>query len=97
MLPHPELLPGLAEHREQGFVQQFITEPTVEVCFQAVLHGLARRNVAPFDAGPVAPGQECYRRHRISLILAERSDGAPIRRCPAPCCREGQSLGASYR
>jgi hypothetical protein len=45
----------------------------------------------------VAPGQDRHRGHRISLIRAERPSGAPIRPCPAPCCREGRSLGASCR
>ena len=42
LLPSADLLPGLAEGREQGLVQQLIAGPTVEAFHEAVLQGFAK-------------------------------------------------------
>jgi hypothetical protein len=37
VLPRTDLLPDLAERREQGFVQQLIAEPSVKALHEAIL------------------------------------------------------------
>jgi hypothetical protein len=55
VLPGADLFPDLTERREQGLVQQLISEPAVEAFHEAVLHGLARRDVMSFNTNPLAP------------------------------------------
>src|SRR5690606_18332808 len=46
---------------EQALVQQFIAHATVETLDKAVLHRFARRDVVPFDAVLLRPGQDHVR------------------------------------
>ena len=48
---------GLGQAEEGLAVQQFIPELGVEALIEAVLLGLARRDVMPADAGVVGPRQ----------------------------------------
>jgi hypothetical protein len=49
---------SLGQRRKQRFVQQFIPQPAVEALDEGVLHGLARRNAMPIDAGAISPSQD---------------------------------------
>ena len=46
---------GMAQRREQVFVETFLAHPTVEAFHQAVLHGLAWRDVVPTDLAVLLP------------------------------------------
>ena len=47
--------PRLAEAGEDLLVQELVAQPADEALGERVLLGLARRDVMPGDAGPVAP------------------------------------------
>ena len=51
---------GMAQRREQVFVEALLAHPPVEALHQAVLHWLAWRDVAPIDLAVFLPFQ-----HRI--------------------------------
>ena len=40
---------GMGHWREQGFVQQFVTQPSIEAFDEGVLRRLSRRDVMPVD------------------------------------------------
>ena len=52
---------GMAQRREQVFVQAFFSHPSVEAFHQTVLHGLAGRDVMPTNLAVFLPFQ-----HRIA-------------------------------
>lgn len=76
VLPGTDLLPGLAEGREQCLVQQLVPEAPVEALDEAVLHRLARRDVVPFDAGALAPRQDRHR-GQLRVVVADHHGRAP--------------------
>jgi len=51
---------GMAQRREQVFVEALLAHPPVEALHQAVLHWLAWRDVVPIDLAVFLPSQ-----HRI--------------------------------
>ncbi len=51
---------GMAQRREQVFVEALLAHPAVEAFDEAVLHGLARRDVMPADLAILLPFE-----HRI--------------------------------
>ena len=51
---------GMAQRREQVFVEAFLAHPPVEALHQAVLHWFAWRDVVPIDLAVFLPFQ-----HRI--------------------------------
>jgi len=51
---------GMAQRREEVFVQALLAHPPVKALDQTVLHGLARRDVVPADLAAFLPFQ-----HRI--------------------------------
>ncbi len=61
VLPEADLLPGISQAREQHLVEELVAEAAVEALDEAVLHRLARRDVVPVDASPLAPGEDCHR------------------------------------
>lgn len=57
LLPGSDLLPGLGQRREQGFVQKLVPEAAVETLDKGVLHWLSRRDVVPVNPGFLAPSE----------------------------------------
>ena len=55
---------GMAQRREQVFVETLLAHPTVEALHQTVLHGLAWRDVEPIDFAVLLPFQHRIRRLR---------------------------------
>lgn len=55
VLPRTDLLPGLAERREQDLVQHLTAEPTAEAFHEAVPYWFAQRDVRPFNTGSLTP------------------------------------------
>jgi hypothetical protein len=53
--PGGESLAGMIERYEQGLVQQFVAQPSIEGFDEGVLLRLARGDVVPADAGLLAP------------------------------------------
>jgi hypothetical protein len=47
--------PGLGKAGEDFLIETFVTEAVIEAFNEGILHGLARRDVMPFDAGSVGP------------------------------------------
>ncbi len=72
LLPCSNCRAGLPKRREQRLVETFIAEAAVEALDEAVLHGLARRDVVPIDAGVLTPLQD---RHRCELGAVVRDNG----------------------
>lgn len=64
-------LVGVGEVPEQGLVQDLVAHPAVEALDEAVLHGLVRRDVVPFDPVLGAPLQD---RVRGELCPVVRND-----------------------
>lgn len=60
----------LDEVGEQGFVQAFVSKLAVEALDEAILHRLARRDVMPFDAALLLPGQDGIRRE-LGAVVAD--------------------------
>ena len=54
---------GMAQCREQVFVEAFIPQASVEALHEAVLHRFARRDVMPFDLAILLPIQ-----HGVRLV-----------------------------
>jgi hypothetical protein len=54
-------LAGMAQPDEEVLVQAFVPEPAVEALHEAVLHGLARRDVVPLDMALLLPLQDGVR------------------------------------
>ena len=57
VLPERDLVPGLAERREQRLVQELVSQSPVEALDEPVLHGLAGSDVVPVDPGALTPRQ----------------------------------------
>ena len=53
---------GVAQQREQVFVEALVPHPSVDVFDQAVLHGFAGRDVVPADLVVLLPFQHTVRR-----------------------------------
>ena len=51
-------LARLVEVGEQVFVEALVAQAAVEALDEAILHRFARRDVVPFDAALVLPGQD---------------------------------------
>ena len=68
---------GMAQGREQVLVEALIAEPTVEALNQAILHGLARRNVVPFDLAILLPCEHGIRRQFGSVVADHHAGIAP--------------------
>ena len=47
--PGPDHGAGMGHIAEHGLVQEFVAHAPVEAFHEAVLHGLTRRDVMPFD------------------------------------------------
>ena len=76
--------PGL-EHRarvrqgsKQRLVQQLVTQAPVEALIEAVLLGLARRDVMPADAGVVGPRQDGVRGVFRAVVADDGVGSAPL-------------------
>lgn len=50
-------LAGMEVASEQVLVETLVPEPSVEAFDKAVLHGLSRRDVMPFDAAVLLPSE----------------------------------------
>jgi hypothetical protein len=54
-------LRGMLEAEEQALVQELVAHASVEALNVAILHRLARRDVVPFVAVILRPGEDCVR------------------------------------
>jgi len=63
----------VVEAEEQSFVQQLIAHTTVEAFAEAVLHGLARRNIMPLDLAFGRPGEDGVRGEFRPVIRDDHS------------------------
>ena len=52
---------GMGQGREQGFIQQLVTQPSVEAFDEGVLRRLSRRDVVPVDLAFIGEGQDRVR------------------------------------
>ena len=57
---------------EQRLVQKLVAQPPVEAFDEAVLHGLSRRDVVPFDLGVCRPGQDRVARQFGAVVADDR-------------------------
>jgi hypothetical protein len=62
--------PGMGQRGEQGLVEAFVPQATVEALHEAVLHRLARRDVVPLDPSLLRPAQD-GRRGQLGAIIAD--------------------------
>ena len=59
--PSRDQIAGMGEVAEQRLIQELVPHPTVEAFDETVLHGLAGRDLVPFDPLLGAPLQDCVR------------------------------------
>ena len=73
---------GMAQRREQVFVQALLTHPPVEAFHQTVLHGFARGDVVPVNLAILLPfehriagqfGAVAPREEALSEVMATRA------------------------
>ena len=73
---------GMAQRREQMFVEALFAHPPVEAFHEAVRHGLARRDVVPADPAVLLPfehriagqfGAVAPREEALSEVMATRA------------------------
>jgi len=50
---------GMAQRREQVLIEALLAHPAVEALDQAILHGLARRDIVPSDLTILLPLEQC--------------------------------------
>ena len=67
-------LAGMAQPGEEVLVQAFVAEPAVEALHEAVLHGLARRDVVPLDMALLLPLQDGVR-GQLGAVVADHHAG----------------------
>ena len=48
----------MIKRREQGLVEQFVTQASIEALVEAILHGLPRRDIMPFDTLLLRPTED---------------------------------------
>ena len=68
---------GMAQVWEQVLVQAFVPQAAVEAFDQAILHQLARRDVAPFHLAILLPFQHGVRRLLCTFVADPHSGEAP--------------------
>jgi hypothetical protein len=49
---------SLGRRRAQHLVPEFVPQAPIEALDEGILHGFARRDVMPFDAGVISPSQD---------------------------------------
>jgi hypothetical protein len=49
---------SLGRRRAQRLVPEFVPQAPIEALDEGILHGFARRDVMPFDAGAISPSQD---------------------------------------
>ena len=65
----------MGQRSEQGFVEQLVSQATVEALDEPVLLGLARRDVVPANTGAVCPLQDGVGRVLRAVIADDRVRG----------------------
>ena len=58
LAPFSQHCPGLCKRREQGFVQQFVAQSSVEAFDEGILGRFAGSDVVPFHASVLGPARD---------------------------------------
>ena len=67
--PGREACPDVRERGEQGLVEEFVPQPSVEALDEGILDRLARGDVVPVDPGAVGEAQDGVRGELVPLSL----------------------------
>src|SRR3954463_12399568 len=82
LLPCGKQLSSMIERREQGLVQELVTQPPIEAFHECILLRLSRCDIMPFNPGLLRPAQDGHT-GELSSVVADNRKGppAPGNRC----------------
>ena len=81
---------GVAKRAEQGLVEQLVAQAAVETLIEAILLGLARRDVTPANAGLVGPAQDGVRGQLRAVTRPEAEVQERLRSALPPSSERAQ-------